>query len=64
MHVNTPESIALGEQIHARYGSWAKARQAAQVVGGVYVLPRPAADPAGAPTAPAATSSHKADGAA
>jgi hypothetical protein len=42
---STPESLKLGEQIHAEFGSWKKVREAATLVNGVYVLP-PRAAPA------------------
>lgn len=38
MRVNTAKSIALGERIHKEFGSWAKARKAAELKDGVYVL--------------------------
>ena len=39
MRVNTVESIKLGESIYNEFGSWQKARSAATLRGGVYVLP-------------------------
>jgi len=39
MRVNSSKAIELGESIHEEFGSWAKARQAAQLRDGVYVLP-------------------------
>ena len=48
MRINSSESIALGERIHNQYGSWQKARQAANLQDGVYVL-KPAVEPVSAP---------------
>jgi hypothetical protein len=45
MRVNTAKSIALGKRIHNEFGSWAKAREAAEFQDGVYVL-RPGRDDA------------------
>ncbi|MBA3811678.1 MAG: hypothetical protein H0X27_08580 [Caulobacteraceae bacterium] len=39
MRVNTAKSIELGERIHETFGRWDKARQAARLRDGVYVLP-------------------------
>jgi hypothetical protein len=39
MRVNSSEAIKLGESIHEEFGSWDKARKAAQLRGDVYVLP-------------------------
>ena len=39
MRVNSFEAIKLGESIHEEFGSWDKARKAAQLRDGVYVLP-------------------------
>jgi hypothetical protein len=60
MNVNSPLSIALGERIHSQYGSWAKARQAAEVRGGVYVLPRPEPAPAEGSAKPSFGANRKA----
>lgn len=38
MRVNTAKSIALGKRIHEEFGSWEKAREAADYRDGVYVL--------------------------
>lgn len=45
MRVNTPESIITARRVHARFGSWRAAREAAILRDGVYVLP-PVPDPA------------------
>ena len=39
MRVNTPESIVTARRVHARFGSWRAAREAAVLLDGVYVLP-------------------------
>jgi hypothetical protein len=39
MRVNTEQSIKLGERIYEEFGSWEKARKAARLQDGVYVLP-------------------------
>lgn len=47
MRVNSSEAIKLGESIHDEFGSWDKARKAAQLRDGVYVLPpKPESKPA------------------
>jgi hypothetical protein len=44
MRVNSSEAIKLGESIHEEFGSWNKARKAAQLRDGVYVLPAKSED--------------------
>jgi hypothetical protein len=46
MRVNTAKSIKLGESIYEEFGSWKKARDAAELKDGVYVLPPKVAKPA------------------
>lgn len=41
MRINSPESIATGSRVFARYGgSWQKVREASRYVDGVYVIER------------------------